>query len=155
MLTEGTRILNRLGSKASTSIVGGLMSDALAWSGQGSDAMAALDEALAVSANSGAAWLDAELHRRKAELMMSGGDLNATSAEGELIKAIDIARSQSAKLLELRASIGLARLLYGHRRRDEAHALLSPIYNWFTEGHTIPDLTEARLLLAEFAATPT
>ena len=74
MLTEGIAVLASLDHKILTSLVNGLMSDALAWSGRQSDAVAALDEALALSARTGAGWLDADLHRRKAELLITGSE---------------------------------------------------------------------------------
>ncbi len=65
LVTEGTAMLASLGYNL-TSLFNCLMSDALAWSGRQSDAVAVLDETLALSARTGAGWLDAELHRRKA-----------------------------------------------------------------------------------------
>ena len=155
MLTEGTALLASLDYNL-TSVFNCLMSDALAWSGRQSDAAAVLDETLALSARTGAGWLDAELHRRKAVLLITGSEWNTTAAEVQFREAIDIARSQSAKLLELRAGIGLARLLCGYRRGAEAYALLAPIYAWrFTEGFSTADLTDARELLDELATSPT
>ena len=89
----------------------------------------------------------------KLNCCITGSDRDATAAEGQFRKAIDIACRQSAKLFELRAGIGLARLLCGQGRGAEAHALLAPIYSWFTEGFNTPDLTEARELLTEVAGT--
>ena len=53
---------------------------------------------------------------------------------GELAQALDIARRQQAKSLELRAAMSLARLWQRQGQRAEAYALLAPIYGWFTEG---------------------
>jgi Tetratricopeptide repeat len=64
-------------------------------------------------------------------------------------RAIEIARKQSAKSLELRATMSLARLLNEQGRRDEAHAMLADIYDWFTEGFDTSDLKEAKALLDE------
>ena len=61
--------------------------------------------------------------------------------------AIDIARKQSAKSLELRATMSLARLLAMQGNRDEARAMLADIYNWFTEGFDTADLKDAKALL--------
>jgi adenylate cyclase len=55
-----------------------------------------------------------------------------------------------AKALELRATISLARLLASQGRRYEARAMLSEIYNWFTEGFDTADLKDAKGLLEEF-----
>ena len=64
-------------------------------------------------------------------------------------KALEIARQQQAKSLELRASMSLARLWQGQGKRTEAHKLLSEVYNWFTEGFDTKDLQEAKALLGE------
>jgi predicted ATPase len=64
-------------------------------------------------------------------------------------KAIEIARGQSAKSPELRATTSLARLLTKQGRRDEARTMLAEIYNWFTEGFDTADLKDAKALLAE------
>ena len=65
--------------------------------------------------------------------------------------ALDIARRQQAKLLELRGSVSLSRLWQHQGRRAEAYALLAPIYGWFTEGFDTTDLQEAKALLDTLA----
>ena len=86
-------------------------------------------------------------------------------AEGCFLKAIEIARKQQAKSLELRAVMSLVRLRQlqiqnhapgttqheTHTRLDEAHRMLSEIYGWFTEGFDTKDLHEAKALLEELA----
>jgi class 3 adenylate cyclase/tetratricopeptide (TPR) repeat protein len=148
LLTEGTRMLDALGSKVSASMISGLMADTLALSGRTSDAMAVLDEALALAVQTGAAWLDAELLRRKAELLSCGPPGDPVAVEAEFQRAIDIARSQSARLLELRASLGLSKLLCRDGRRDEAHVLLRSICGWFAEQSGAADVADAHSLLA-------
>jgi len=63
--------------------------------------------------------------------------------------AIEVARRQSAKTYELRATTSLARLLVKQGRRDKARATLAEIYNWFTEGFETADLGDAKALLEE------
>jgi predicted ATPase len=70
-------------------------------------------------------------------------------AEWCFLKAIDIAQKQQAKSLELRAATSLARLWQQQGKSAEAHDLLAPVYNWFTEGFDTKDLQEAHALLAE------
>jgi hypothetical protein len=53
--------------------------------------------------------------------------------------------------LELRATLGLARLLRDTGRREEARTILGDIYNWFTEGFDTADLKDAKALLDELA----
>jgi tetratricopeptide (TPR) repeat protein len=73
-------------------------------------------------------------------------------AEADFREALARARSMGAKMLELQATMSLARLLDQQQRRDEARAMLAEIYNWFTEGFDTADLKEAKALLAQLRA---
>jgi predicted ATPase len=64
-------------------------------------------------------------------------------------EALQIARSQQAKSYELRAATSLAKLLQRCGRVEDAHALLAPVYDWFTEGFDTLDLKEAKALLEQ------
>jgi predicted ATPase len=72
-------------------------------------------------------------------------------AEACFLKAIDIARKQQAKSLELRAATSLARLWQKQGKRKQARKLLADIYGWFTEGFDTADLKEAKALLEELS----
>jgi predicted ATPase len=72
-------------------------------------------------------------------------------AEQAFQTAIEVARGQDAKLLELRAATNLARLWRSQGKQTEAEMLLGPIYNWFSEGFAKPDLLEAKGLLRELS----
>lgn len=63
--------------------------------------------------------------------------------------ALEIARGQQAKALELRAATSLARLWQQQGKHQAAYDLLAPVYGWFTEGFDTADLQEAKELLAE------
>ena len=116
-------------------------------------ALTHIEEALRTSARTGETWFDADLHRRLGGVLLR---LNRTGgvahAEAEFRRALDIARSQSALLFELRAARDLAWLLRDRGRTGEALALLAPVYNSFAEGLGFPDLVEARTLLEELGA---
>ena len=92
------------------------------------------------------------MHRLKGELLLKQDQSNAPEAQHCFQRAIEIARMQSAKSLELRATTSLARLLAKPGRRDEARALLAEIYGWFTEGFDTADLKDAKVLLDELSA---
>jgi class 3 adenylate cyclase/tetratricopeptide (TPR) repeat protein len=94
---------------------------------------------------------EAELHRLRGELMLIQNPGSEEQAERYFRIGIDIARRQGARLFELRATTSLARLLARQGRRDEAHAMLADIYNWFTEGFDTADLKEAKALLDELS----
>ncbi|MNG26448.1 hypothetical protein D3C84_1114450 [compost metagenome] len=66
-----------------------------------------------------------------------------------LLKALNVAKTQGALAWELRSATSLARLWQRQRRYQQAHQLLAPIYQRFTEGHATPDLTAVRRLLGE------
>ncbi len=76
-------------------------------------------------------------------------DSNAAIAQTCFERAIEIARTQSAKSWELRATVSLARLLAKQEKRDEARVMLAEIYGWFTEGFDTADLKEAKALLEQ------
>ena len=92
----------------------------------------------------------AELYRLRGELTLLGDPAATVDAESCFREAIEVARSQSAKWWELRATVSLARMLAGHGR-DQARAMLAEIYNWFTEGFDTADLKDAKALLEELA----
>jgi predicted ATPase len=77
---------------------------------------------------------------------------SALEAQRCFQRAIAIARKQSAKSWELRATTSLARLLAKQGHRDDAGAVLAEIYNWFTEGFDTADLKDAKALLDELNA---
>ncbi len=91
------------------------------------------------------------MHRLKGELLLKQGGANAAEAQICFERAIEIARKQSAKSLELRATMSLARLLAKQGRRGEARKMLAEIYGWFTEGFDTADLKDAKTLLEELS----
>jgi predicted ATPase len=108
-----------------------------------------LTEALAAADEHEDRHYEAETHRLKGELLLKQDASNASEAQNCFERAVEIARRQSAKSLELRATMSLARLLSNQGRRDEALAMLGAIYHWFTEGFDSADLKEAKALLNE------
>ncbi len=92
---------------------------------------------------------EAELNRLTGELLLISDPKAQPAADAYFRKAIEIAKAQSAKSWELRATMSLARLLDRQGKRDEARAMLAEIYNWFTEGFDTRDLKDAKALLEE------
>ena len=119
--------------------------------GRAEDAIVTVGEELAAIEQSGAHEEAAELHRLKGEAILMRDSLATAEAEACFRKAIEVARNQSAKWWELRATTSLAQLLARQGRRDEARAMLAEIYGWFTEGFDTADLKDANVLLDELA----
>jgi predicted ATPase len=108
-----------------------------------------ISDALEEIARTGSRYFEAEIHRIRGELLWpSDHDVAAGCFE----QALQIARDQGSKLLELRAVTSLARLRRDQGERQKAHDLLPPIYDWFTEGFDTADLKEAAALLDELAS---
>jgi predicted ATPase len=124
-----------------------LLAEACGRTGQASEGLSLLAEALAQAHKTGESWTAAELHRLKGELLLSVSADNHTEAEGWFHQALAIARRQQAKALELRAAMSLSRLWQQQGKRAEARELLASIYGWFTEGFDTADLQEAKALL--------
>ncbi|MCI0528160.1 MAG: hypothetical protein L0Y56_12045, partial [Nitrospira sp.] len=144
--------------------------------GQVEEGLSVLTEALAIVYKNGEHFYEAELYRLKGELLQKAEAcpkssrrsrrqkaedkdllpsayclLPSDSPEACFRQAIDIARRQGAKSLELRAVMSLSRLLQKQDKQAEARQILGEIYNWFTEGFDTADLKEAKTLLEELS----
>jgi predicted ATPase len=132
---------------------------------QAEEGLNVLAEALAKVDNTEEREHEAELYRLKGKLTLqqlsvasnrlSAGTVGGAhptkegEAEAYFLRAIEIARRQQAKSLELRAAMSLAQLWQQQGKKAKAHQLLAEIYGWFTEGFDTQDLREAKVLLAE------
>jgi class 3 adenylate cyclase/predicted ATPase/energy-coupling factor transporter ATP-binding protein EcfA2 len=147
----GIAAASATGSRLFEPLCLGLVTEALAFAGEGEEGVAELDQALAGSTESGERCWDAELHRLRGDLVCRLPRPDPDGAERSFRAALSIAREQGTKGFELRAATSLARLLRDHGRRQEALELLAPVYDWFTEGFDTADLKDAKALLAELA----
>jgi predicted ATPase len=127
------------------------LAEAYGKAGQAGEGLAALAEALALVNKTGERYFEAELHRLKGELLLQQDAGSGDEAETCFRQALDVARCQQAKSLELRATMSLARLWQHQGKRDAACELLAEVYGWFTEGFDTADLREAKTLLQELA----
>ena len=146
-----------------------LLAEAYGRGGQAEEGLTVLAEALLAVNKTEERWCEAELYRLKGTLTLQQFNVQGSTfkvadprpltpdpqaeadAEACFLKAIDIARQQSAKSWELRAVMSLSRLWQQRGKKAEAHDLLSEIYNWFTEGFDTKDLQDAKALLEELA----
>ena len=127
------------------------LADTYRVAGRIDEALQAVAEGLTQSQETSARFNEAELYRLKGELLLMGARPGLEEAERCFRQAIEIARRQSAKSLELRAATSLSRLLQRQGKREDARRLLAEVYAWFTEGFATADLKDARALLDELA----
>jgi predicted ATPase len=126
------------------------LAEQLARAGQPEEGLATVAEALELVACTGERVYEAELHRFQGELLLlRAAGTAAAKAEASFRAAIDVARRQSAKHLELRAVVSLSRLCQAQGRKEEALRMLTEVYDWFTEGFDTADLQEAKRLIEE------
>jgi predicted ATPase len=140
-----------------------LLAEAYSRAGLAAQGLSELDGALEYAQRTGERFWEAEIHRLKGELVLQFGvrspksetlntqhlTPNTQEVEACFLKAIEVARKQSAKSLELRATVSLARLWQRQGKQHAARNILSEIYGWFTEGFDTADLQEAKALLQE------
>jgi class 3 adenylate cyclase/tetratricopeptide (TPR) repeat protein len=142
-----------------------LLAEIYGKAGRAAEGLRLLSSVIPLIAQSAERWWEAERYRVEGELTLQQEEQRAktkeqkakietsTQAEAEaeacFQKAIEVARQQQAKSLELRAAVGLSRLWQRQGKRREAHALLTGLYQWFTEGFDTGDLKDAAALLQE------
>ena len=128
-----------------------LLADVSVHLGHTEDGLQALAEAHTLVEQQEERWWEAEIHRLRGVLLLRQPGTPQAEAEAWLQRALDVARRQEAKSLELRAAMSLSRLWQQQGKHAEARELLAPVYGWFTEGFDTADLQEAKVLLEALA----
>jgi predicted ATPase len=124
------------------------LAETLGKEGNAEEGLDLVEKGLAAAEQTGLGRIsEAELHRIKGGLLLMKDVAKVAEAESCLRSAIEVARRQSARLFELRATVRLARLIAKGGCWNEARTMLAEIYNWFTEGFDLPDLKDAKALL--------
>jgi predicted ATPase len=124
-----------------------LLADVFAHLDHPEDGLQALAEAHTLVEQHDERWWEAEVYRLRGVLLLRQPGTPQAEAATWLRRALDVARRQEAKSLELWAAMSLARLWQQQDKYAETDDLLAPIYGWFTEGFDTADLQEAKVLL--------
>jgi hypothetical protein len=117
--------------------------------GRADEGITLIHTALADVEESGEHSRTAEMHRVLGDLLLQKGEKPA-EVEAEYWQAIHIARDQSARFWELRATVSMCRVWIAqgeYEKMAQGRQMLGDLYAWFTEGFDLPDLVEARELL--------
>jgi predicted ATPase len=146
-LHQGLSAWQSLGTKAGMTYWLTALAAAYGHVGQTDEARRLLREAREWMDKTGEGYWAAEVHRLTGTVLLQHAVLDEAQAAGCFQQALDVARHQQAKSLELRAAMSLARLWQSQSKRTEAYELLAPVYGWFTEGFDTADLQEAKALL--------
>jgi predicted ATPase len=150
-MRQGLAIFRATGVEVGRPYFLALLAEGYRKEGQAEEGLSVLDEALVAVQSTGERWWEAELYRLKGELVLARSSEDYAETETCFQHAIDIARHQQAKSLELRAAVSLSRLWQQQGKRHEASQLLAPIYGWFTAGIDAADLQKAKALLEELS----
>jgi adenylate cyclase len=126
-----------------------LLAEVYGRSGQLDRGLQTLDAAMTEAEQTNEQWWTAEMRRLRGDLLREQGVDSA--AEQAYLRAIEIARGQLARSLELRATTALCRLWRRQGRKAQAHQVLSELYGWFTEGFDTYDLRTAKELLQQLS----
>jgi predicted ATPase len=148
-ISQGLRAWRATGAEIQRPHFLALLAEAYGMMGQPEAGLTALTEALTLVDTTGERYYAAEIYRLKGVLLFQQHADNQAEAATCFQHAISIAQNQSAKSWELRVATSLARLWHQQGKRQEAHDLLAPVYNWFTEGFDTADLMDAKALLDE------
>jgi predicted ATPase len=151
---QGLARMHAMGAAVGQSFFLAQLAEAYRCSGQADQGLRVVAEALAVVDRTGERGYEAALHRLRGELLLTRSGSAPGEAECCFHRALDVARRQQAKSLELPAAVCLARLWQQQGKRAEAYDVLAPISGWFTEGFDTADLQEAQALLEALRGEP-
>jgi predicted ATPase/DNA-binding winged helix-turn-helix (wHTH) protein len=146
-IQQGWGVVQSIGQKLYHPYYLALQAEAYGQAGHPEAGLTFLAEALTLAEATEERWWEAELYRLKGELLLRLTLPDIPQATACFHQALEVARRQQAKSLELRAALSLCRLWQQHGKQDQARQLLTEVYSWFTEGFETPDLQEARAWL--------
>ena len=146
---RGLERVLEMGFRAQIPATAALVGQVLSLGGRAEDGLALLEEARASSVATDEMAVEADILRTRGELLLAQPGPNVSEAESSFRQAIEVARAQEARLFQLRATTGLARLLRDQGRTREARTGLREIHDWFTEGFETADIEEAAAVLEE------
>jgi predicted ATPase len=148
-LQQGLEALQGIGQRLHHPYFLALLAEAYGHTGQPEAGLLVLDKAFILLGATEDWWWKAELYRLQGELLLRLPCPAMPQATACLQQALDVARRQQTRALELRAALSLSRLWQQEGKQDQARQLLTAVYSRFTEGFETTDLQEARALLQD------
>ena len=148
-ISEQLPAINTSGNQLHLTLILAFLADACLKQAEVDEGLRAADEGLRIAEENAESYHAAELHRLRGELLQMRSPSATAEAEIEFLAALDVARQQEAKALELRAAMSLARLWQSQGSGKKGYEMLAPIHGWFTEGMGTRDLREAAALIRD------
>jgi predicted ATPase len=152
LIRAGLAAWRKTGSRLWLPIFVALEGEAHAGCGRSDAALQAVDQAIAISGETGERWAIAEVLRLKAQILLKSGRGEPDEVEALLHESIGAARLQGARSWQLRTACDLVQFQRGRAGEQEALKLLRSIYRQFSEGFGTPDLISAKALLESASA---
>lgn len=150
-IREGIVAWRKQGSELGCHYYYAMLAEACAAADRLDEAMTALDDGQKFSDETGEGYYAPELARLRGEFLLQQDPADTAAAESNFRQALELAGSQEAKSLELRAAMSLARLRSNAGNAAEARSTLASTFDWFTEGFDTHDLKEAKSMLEKLA----
>jgi predicted ATPase len=150
-LHQGLTAMQATGTEVLRPYFLALLAEGYGTTGQPAAGLTGLAEALTLVEKTAARWYAPEIYRLKGELLLQQSPDHHAAAQACFHRALDLARHQQARSLELRAAMSLAQLWQQQDKCAQAYQLLAEVYGWFTEGFDTADLRQARTFLDTLA----
>jgi len=150
-MRRGLDELDQVGAGRFQALVLGLYAEANSLAENHETARRAIKQAFESLVRTRDTAFEPDLYRMRADVLRREGACEVSLIRADLETAVEIARQQRSKTLELRATLGLARLLMKEADGRRAFELLEPLYEGFTEGFETPDMKEVKMLVEELS----
>ena len=154
-MRQGLQAWRATGAQQTVTYQLALLAEGYAKSDRVAEGLQAVAEGIALAEQHAEHYYLAELYRLQGELLLAQAADDDAAAQASFDQALQIARRQQAKSLELRAAMSMGRLWRRQDKPREAQALLADVYGWFTEGFETADLQAAKALIEALATEGT
>jgi predicted ATPase len=150
-MRRGVELMTEENDMRFSGLIKTTLAEAEARAGDVDRAIAILDEALATCERTGHRAFEAELHGARGDMLLKRDPTRPAPAEEALLTAIAVAKLQGTRSFELRAALALARLYQSTARPADAHAVLAPALEGFSQTPEMPEIAEAQALTERLA----
>jgi class 3 adenylate cyclase/predicted ATPase len=142
LIRDGLKDIQATGARANLPYYFSLLAESYASLSMTTESLETLGRAFEIIKVTGESWWLAEMHRLRGETLRLTGEADGT-VEVCFQEALQVARHQKSKSLELRAVLSLGRIWSDRGNTVEARELIVPVLDSFGEGLASGDLAQA------------